>query len=340
MTHLQNKIITVFFFLAMLSSTRLEAKKIDEEMLPDKVYDLLGSRSFITSINDLIANFKQDVGAILAKTRTSLITAYSQSENLSKNFKNYTLNKLEEAAIANKLSMVKCFECMMLRVEMIRSEPHVKKGITNLTELEKYLKQYRTNSYTEIHLSYVGSELILQVEVLSGLEKTLLFTKEYRTNVYSLKEEGLIFGISAMMSYFPDKSELGGAMGGMFYLGHRMPRLAETGIYAAFVGLSNQQSFASVGLFLDLDVNDIFKSYWSLGILYFSTRFGASLYRDETNFHGAAGLKMSLFTIYHIFVDYQYNLKIGDQKVLADEFRYLKKSFPASINIGMGLDFG
>ena len=254
-------VATVCFFLS-INFIYANSVNVGYDDKNKEIYNILGSRSFTISIKDLLEQFKKDVPSIVSKTDKTIITGYTQSENLSASFKNYTIKALEEVAVDNKpsLNIIQCLECLSLRVEVIRGQNHVKKGITNLEELNNFLKQYSSNSYTEINLAYVGSSLVLQITIYSGVERTILFSKKYQSKVYSLKEEGLIFGLSGVVSTFIKRSNLGPSFGGKLYLGHRMPSIGEVGTYASLVSISNNQTQANAGMFLDLDMNDILKN--------------------------------------------------------------------------------
>jgi hypothetical protein len=311
---------------------------------PGEVYDILGSRSFIVSIDDLMKQFKKDTASLVDKTNKTVVTGYTQSKNLASSFKSYTLKSIEAAANDGKISFhtVPCLECLGLRVEMIKGDVHVKKGITNIEELDKILNKYSTKSYTEINLSYVGSLLILQITVFNGFDNTILFSKKYKTRVYSLKEEGLIFGLSGLATSFNDREDLAGSYGGRLYLGHRMPSIGEVGIYLSLLSVGESSTLMkNAGMFFDLDLNDMFESYWSLGILYFTNNLGVSLYKTATHPHYSAGFKLSIFTLYHLFLNYKFNFKVGGGKEKFEDI-LIKGSdpIPPSLSFGFGFDFG
>ena len=116
----------------------------DDSLKKDKDIVLAAVKQDGRALDYADDEFKKDVPSIVSKTDKTIITGYTQSENLSISFKNYTIKALEEVAVDNKpsLNIIQCLECLSLRVEVIRGQNHVKKGITNLEELNKALNRF------------------------------------------------------------------------------------------------------------------------------------------------------------------------------------------------------
>ena len=79
-------VIVICFFTTNVFSAQDDSDSLTS---PREIYDLLGARSFVVSIKDLMGQFKRDIPSIVGKTDKTVITSYTQSENLTEGFKNY-----------------------------------------------------------------------------------------------------------------------------------------------------------------------------------------------------------------------------------------------------------
>lgn len=318
-------------------SDRVDPSQVEEERLA------LGARSFKYSLSVLLTEFGNDMGQLAKISNKIIISSYSHSRNLKDEFQSYVLKEITREAMnyASKLSIIKCIECLTVQYVINDEEWAIRKGFIKKENLDKILKEYGTQAYMEINLFYAGADLVLQVEVINQGTHETIFSKKYETRVFRIREEGLILGLSALVSFFASK-EMKPLFGGRIYLGHRLPSVGEVGFFVRGLyseEISNKKPIISPGIFVDIDINDLFKSYWSLGTIYLINDFGISFFDGAQLYYGS-GVKFNMASLFHFYSRFAINIKSNAVPEGENSRLVEGEKIPFSLLFGFGFDFG
>jgi hypothetical protein len=307
---------------------------------------LLASRSYNYTLDLLSNRLVVDIQKRISNPLTALVTKFTMSSNLPEEFENYSFLKISKAITASNtnLKMIRCIECTTLNLEMQNGETLLKKGIVDQKELDRVLAQYNASNYAEINLSLIGSNLTLILVIYERKDNSIIYTSETTSPVYSIRDDGIIFGVS-VATLLVQKSGAGSMIGGKFYVGQRISRFGDVGMSFASYTSTNLKGFTSLGLMADLNINDMFEKYWRSGSFYISNTLGFATYRTNAQLFYSLGVKFKFGLIFSAFAEYSVYKVLKLKKVLIDEtkdevFVDPNKDFPKTITIGLGLDLG
>ena len=311
----------------------------------------LNSRSFIHSVELLLTEFRKDLEAdVFKKPMVSLLTSYSQSSNLSDEFRTHIIGRIVGNALAagGGYKMVKCMECLTVRMELVNEDVVLKKGVITREENEALLKKYGATGWTEVNVSQIGSSLLLHVAIFSASGENV-FSKEYQKPVYQIRDAGAIFSLS--LNYAStSKASVGGLMGGRMSLGQRIPRFGDVGLFgASYMSTTIREPLSIFGLMFDLDINDIFQKYWTIGSLLFTNDIGVAVHNKSSQLHYGPGLKFKFGSLFHIQASYDLFKGFPSAKEKAADTEATPKSdviitpsqtLPSMFVLGFGFDLG
>ncbi len=306
---------------------------------------LLASRSYNYTLNLLSEQLTADVAAKVKSPVSAVITKFTMSSNLPEEFENYSLLKIVEALAKadSKLKLIKCIECLTVNMEMHNGEVLLKKGVTDQKELDKFLTQYSANYYAELNVGLVGNSLILTMIVYSRKDNVIAYSNEIASGIYSIRDDGIIFGIS-IASMFVQHAGAGSLIGGQFYVGQRIARFGDVGFNFSSYTSSTVKSISGLGLMVDLNLNDMTGNYWKVGSLLITNSLGFASYRSNAQVNYSLGVKFKFGLIFHAFIEYALYqvLKFKDVEAPANQPFVIdpNKNFPQSIILGLGLDLG
>ncbi len=311
----------------------------------------LNSRSFIHSVDLLLEDFKKDLESdVFKRPMVSLLTSYTQSSNLSDEFRTHIVGRIVGNALAagGGYKMVKCMECLTVRMELSNEDILLKKGVNTREEIQELMKKYSATGWTEVTVSQIGSSLLLHIGVFTASGENV-FSKEYQKPVYHIRDAGAVFSLD-MNFASPKKSSVGGLMGGRLSLGQRVPRFGDVGIFgSSYFSATIREPLSIFGLMFDVDLNDSFQSYWTIGSLLFTNDIGVAVHNQSSQVLYAPGLKFKFGSLFHLRASYNMFKGFPSQKQKEEDEKTAEKTdviakpsetLPAMIVLGLGIDIG
>jgi hypothetical protein len=311
----------------------------------------LASRSFTHSVDLILEQMKADFSSKeFEQPRISLLTSYVQSSNLSDEFRTYVIDRVINASLvsSNGYKIVKCLECLTVRMELDNEDIHLKKGVNGHEEMQGLVKKYGVSGWTEINVIQVGSDLQLSL-ILFDEKGQSIIAKEYRKPVYAIRDGGAVMSLSFNF-VTTEKKSVGSLMGGRLGVGQRIPRFGEVGLFGSgFMSPTIVDPLTIFGLYFDLDLNDIFQGYWRIGSLLLTHDVGIGLYNGAAQFSYAPGLKFKLGSLFHIQAGYTLFQNFASQAEKDKGAKQVEKSdqivkpsqtLPGMFVLGLGIDVG
>ena len=335
-------VVWVFFSISSVSNGKEK---------PTKEEVFLSSRSFIHSIDLLLEEFQKDLASdVFKKPTISLLTSYSQSSNLSEEFRTHIIARIVGNALAtgSGYKPVKCLECLTVRMELVNEDVVVKKGVNSREEIQELLKKYSATGWTEINVSQIGDSLLFHISMFSASGE-ILFSKEYRKPIYQIRDAGAVFSLAVNFAS-TTKSSVGGLMGGRLSLSQRVPRFGDVGLFgASYTSTTIREPLSIFGLMFDLDINDAFQSYWTIGSLLFTNDIGIAVHNKSSQIQYAPGIKMKIGSMFHIKASYSMFKGVPSKKQketdagMPDRNDVIVKpseTLPGMFVLGLGMDVG
>lgn len=327
-------VFLLFSYGTLAFSEEVEQKK--------KIKDaFLASRSYSYTLNILIDQLTADLQKKITSPTTAAITKFTMSSNLPQEFENYTILKITQAVsrVGGQMKLMKCIECLSINMELKNEETLVKKGISDLKELDKVLNQYNAKNYAEFNLSLVGNTLILTEVIYTRADHTVVYSGEFTSGIYSIRDDGLIFGLS-LGTLMPKSESL---IGGQIYLGQRVSGLGDVGMKFLSFNSPKAGSMSGVGIMVDLSYNELFSNYWQSGSLYLTNALSFAAYKSNSQISYSLGVKYKFGLIFHTLVQYSVFKVLKLKEVEEPEDGFVidpNKNFPGTLFLGLGMDFG
>ncbi len=333
---MKHLLIFLFFSWGTLAfSEEVEQKK--------KIKDaFLASRSYSYTLNILVEQLTEDLRKKVSSPTNAAITKFTMSSNLPQEFENYSILKIVQAVSKSggQVRLTKCIECLSVNMELKNEETLIKKGISDLKELEKVLTQYNVKYYSEFNLSLVGNTLILTHVIYTKTDHSVVYSNEFSSGIYSIRDDGLIFGLS-LGSLMPASHSM---IGGQAYLGQRVTGLGDVGMKFLSFTSPAAGAISGVGIMVDLNINELFSSYWQTGSIYFANGLNFMAYKGNSQISYSLGVKYKFGLIFHTVLQYSLFKVLKLKEIEAPETGDFtidpNKNFPGALFLGLGMDFG
>lgn len=302
----------------------------------------LESRSFTYTLNLLLEDLTKDLKAKVSKPISSVLTKFTLSSNLPEEFDNYAAFKVVEAVSKNdKMKLINCIECLTVHMDFHNGEYILKKGITDRKEMEKTLSSFKADAYTEVNLSLIGVNLNMLIVVYDKTSNNIIYSGEFTKPIYSVRDDGLIFGLTLGSMTVKSNAMLGGGI----YVGQRISGFGDVGINMASFSSKELKGISSVSFKLDLNFNELFENYWKVGSILFTNSLGFASYKSNAQLFYAPGLKLKFGYIFHVLFSYNIFkvLKLTTTTPVEGQAPppvNPDANFPSSLLVGIGVDLG
>ena len=290
----------------------------------------------------LVEELGEDFEEVSQVLNRSIITSVTVSENIDESARTYILKRIE--SISKKqggFHLAHCKSCFTARAEVDGEDIIIKKGVLTEAELKKIATMYRSSSYSEIDLVYAGKRLILNINIYQIEDGKVRWAKSYSTRLLNLTKLGLVTRLSVNQSIIT--SEEGSPLGGTATLGERIYGLGDISLYGTFLGGSGKiESYTSFGLLLNLNMNEISKSFWNWGSISLPIKVGFGWYGGTRDLTIGAGTQLYIGSMYHVSLEYLVGLNAfneGDQPGHPTSQNKEDDGFPGAALVGLGISF-
>lgn len=250
----------------------------------------------------LVDYFAKDFESLTLKSKKTAIVNFSISENLPGSIREYVIKKIESAAKNYKqgpLILMQCIECLSLQAVSKGDEVFIKKGITDRKQLDQVMKRLGIRNHLDAHLTFTGSELVLQLSLVEADQK-VSWAQEYRSQYRLQDSSPWMLGLSMQGSFFM-KSSFPTPKVIRVYTGQRVYGLGNIGMALSMYEKTDQlDSIMEFDGFFELNHNEFFAKYWKHINLLYVAELGVVDFNSYLQLSLGLGARVKLGRYFHV----------------------------------------
>lgn len=250
----------------------------------------------------LVGYFAADFEKLTEKTKKTSIVNFSVSENLPGSVRNYLVKKIEAAAKDYKsgpLVLMQCVECLSLQAVSKGDEVFISKGITDKKQLEAILKRLNIRNYLDAHMTFTGSELVLQLSLIES-DQTVSWSGEYRAHYREQDSSPWILGLTGQGVFFM-KDKFPSPKSVRLFTGQKIYGLGNIGLAVTTHEKTDELSAINeLSGFFELNHNEFFSNYWKHLTLLYGADIGITDFNSYLQLTLEVGVRLRVGRYFHV----------------------------------------